>query len=53
VLDDGDRAILQRHAERLRRVVPAELIADTVALIARARTEATATRELTSTVRSR
>jgi len=53
VLDDGDRAILQRHAERLRRVVPAELIADTVALIARARTEATAARELTSTVRSR
>jgi hypothetical protein len=36
-LDDGDRALLQRRAERLRAVVPRDVQTDTLALVARSR----------------
>lgn len=36
-LDDGDRAVLQRRTEALRRVVPRESVAEVGALVARAR----------------
>nr|MDQ3031734.1 hypothetical protein [Myxococcota bacterium] len=40
-LDDGDRAILQRRAEILRRMVPSDQLHEVSALVMRARTVAT------------